>query len=128
MGGFAAILFAKLIGGNCKAVAFAPQTFIHPIKRFRLKDKRWNREILKTYYSSLLRKKYFDLSKFDPSDDKWSARIFVSGRHRLDRLHARNIAHLPQVVIHEFDCDGHRLVKKLRDEGKLGSIIDSDCG
>ena len=34
MGGFAAILFAKLIGGNCKAVAFAPQTFIHPTRNF----------------------------------------------------------------------------------------------
>jgi pimeloyl-ACP methyl ester carboxylesterase len=127
MGGFAAILFAKLIGGNCRAVAFAPQTFINPIKRFRLKDKRWNREIIKTYYNSLLRKKYYDLSKFDPSGDDWSARIFVSSRHRLDRLHAINIAHLPQVAIQEFDYDSHRLVKKLRDEGKLAGIIDPDC-
>ena len=126
MGGFAAILFAKLIGGNCKAVAFAPQTFINPIKRFQLKDKRWNREIIKTYYNSLLRKKYFDLSKLDRAGGEWSARIFVSSRHRLDRLHARNIAHFPQIAVKEFDYDSHRLVKKLRDEGKLAGIIDPD--
>jgi pimeloyl-ACP methyl ester carboxylesterase len=122
MGGFAAILFASLLS-NCHAIAFAPQTFINPIKRFKHRDKRWNREILRTYKNTLFRRKYFDLSRLCQDDPNWHADIIVSNNHPLDLAHARNLLSMPQVSIHEYNFSGHRIVKELRDRGQLGNIL-----
>ncbi|QBQ56020.1 hypothetical protein [Nitrosococcus wardiae] len=54
MGGYAAILFAKLTG-NGEAIAFAPKTFISPILRLKHKDPRWKKQILATYKKASLK-------------------------------------------------------------------------
>lgn len=121
MGGFAAMLFASLIG-NVRAVAFAPQTFIGPWKRLRVRDKRWKGRIRRTYLRTLTSEKFYDLSKLTDAKP-WRADILVAKDHRLDMIHARHVADLPQVTVHEYPEGGHNLVKHLRDLGELPRIL-----
>lgn len=121
MGGFAAILFASLIG-DIRAIAFAPQTFIGPYKRLRYHDNRWRAQIFRTYKRNLFNEKFYDLSKLNQST-KWEAEIFVSRASQLDLIHAMNLEDVPQVSIRVYDSGGHELVKHLRDSGELQDIL-----
>lgn len=121
MGGFAAILFSALIG-NSRAVAFAPQTFISPLKRLCCRDRRWRKEIINTYKQSWNRKGIWNLNRLIPKGN-WSADIYVSKKVRLDYVHALNLSAFPGVTIHEYDSGGHGLVKELRDKGELADIL-----
>ncbi len=121
MGGYAAIMFSALIG-NSRAVAFAPQTFISPLKRLRHRDYRWINQILDTYKHSWNKRAIWDLQKLN-YEGNWRADLHVCNRNRLDYLHAMNLSKLPQVTIHEYEFGGHALVKKLRDSGELASIL-----
>lgn len=123
MGGYAAILFANLIGRG-EVIAFAPQTFISPLQRIKDKDYRWNWQILNTYIKCIHKKKIFDLKPFllnRLADNKIS--IFVSNSHRLDYIHASRLKGISGVTIHELNGGGHGVVKYLRDEGKLPEIM-----
>lgn len=123
MGGYAAILFATLIGHG-EAIAFAPQTFISPFKRLIHSDKRWSKHIRNTYNRSLFKKKIWDLkallakSNFNPKIS-----IFVSKYNRLDRIHADYLREFKNIRIYEFDEGGHEIVRFLRDSGKLPAIL-----
>lgn len=121
MGGFAALLFSSMIG-NTHAVAFAPQTFISPVKRFWRRDSRWRRQIMQTYRAAWYLPGCWDLAKLKPRAG-WSADVFVSKRHELDYVHATNLRGLPGVCIHEYAKGGHNLVKELRDSGELATIL-----
>ena len=121
MGGFAAMLFAALIG-NVRAVAFAPQTFIGPRLRWKYRDRRWRKQILGTYMRSLRREKFYDLATLTDTRP-WQVDIYVSASHRLDMAHADHVRSLPQVTVHEYAEGGHKLVKHLRDIGELPRIL-----
>ncbi|HSM84343.1 MAG TPA: hypothetical protein VLS96_21820 [Nodosilinea sp.] len=123
MGGYAAILFAHLLGQG-EVIAFAPQTFIGPLLRFRHGDHRWKRKIKATYKKSLLKPKAWDLKpllRHSASPPKVS--IFVASNHRLDSLHANRIRGMGGVHIHGFESGGHDVVKLLRDQGCLPEIM-----
>jgi predicted esterase YcpF (UPF0227 family) len=123
MGGYAAILFATLIGRG-EVIAFAPQTFISPVLRLRHIDARWSSQILKTYFKSSFKTKVWDtktLLKNKKSSQKIS--IFVSKDDRLDYIHALHLKSLLNVKVFEFDGGGHGIVKLLRDQGKLPAIM-----
>jgi hypothetical protein len=122
MGGFAAILFASLVQ-NCRAIAFAPQTFISPQKRFANSERRWKKETYGTYLKTLFKKKYFDLSQLDTNTSDWQADIIVSAGHKRDMAHALNVQNFPQVTVHQYNCKRHRIVKVLRDQGELAQIL-----
>ena len=123
MGGFAAILFATLIGSG-HVIAFAPQTFIGPFSRIRAMDFRWQKQIFKTYASSVGKPKYFDLRKVMLNyKRKIKIQIFVSSDHRLDSRHAQHLQGLSGVEIISFKGGGHGIVKDLRDRNLLPEIL-----
>lgn len=123
MGGYAAILFANLIGCG-EVIAFAPQTFISPILRIRHKDKRWKKQILNTYKKSFLKRKIWDLRPLLlHSKHSIKISIFVSKADKLDYIHASHISGIQGVNIYEFENGGHGIVKLLRDQGKLQAIM-----
>ena len=123
MGGYAAILFATLIGSGT-AIAFAPQTFISPSCKLRHFDMRWPKQTLKTYFRTLNKPRFWDLKAL-VTNQKSSAKIeiYVSTKDRLDIAHARRLSGANGVTLHEFDVGGHALVRHLRDAGLLSDIL-----
>ncbi|GAB4343817.1 MAG: hypothetical protein Kow0089_19910 [Desulfobulbaceae bacterium] len=123
MGGFAAILFAALVGRGV-AIAFAPQTFISPLLKMRHLDFRWLRQIVETYRKTMFKPHVWNLSRLvGSSTAPFRADIYVSRRHRLDFIHADRLRGQKSVNIYEFDVGGHDLVKFLRDDGSLPDIL-----
>jgi pimeloyl-ACP methyl ester carboxylesterase len=122
MGGFAAILFASLVQ-NCRAIAFAPQTFIGPVKRLKHGERRWRSEIYSTYLKTLFKQKYFDLSQLDAAASNCRADIIVSAGHKRDLAHALNLQHFSQITVHQYAYKKHGIVKYLRDQGELAQIL-----
>ena len=123
MGGFAAILFATLIGSGT-AIAFAPQTFISPIGKLRHLDLRWPKQIATTYLTTLAKRHVWDLKPLLTSNQS-AARIeiHVSTKDRLDLMHAQRMRGVGRTTIHEYDLGGHTLVRNLRDNGRLSGIL-----
>lgn len=60
MGGYAAILFASLVGKGT-AIAFAPQTFVSPLKRLRHREQRWSKQVNKMHLRTALKPHVWDL-------------------------------------------------------------------
>lgn len=123
MGGYAAILFAGLLGKG-EAIAFAPQTFISPALRLKHLDYRWPRQIFRTYRRSFRKRKIWDLRPLllGPGGARKIA-VYVSRGHRLDHVHAAHVKDIAGVRVHEFESGGHGVVKVLRDAGKLPAIM-----
>lgn len=126
MGGYAAILFATLVGdGN--VIAFAPQTFISPILRTFHRDRRWSRLILKTYKNSFFKRKVWNLRPLLLNKKQiQKISIFVSKDHRLDYTHAEHVMDIPGVDIYKVNGQGHQIVRDLRDQGKLQDIMSGN--
>jgi hypothetical protein len=126
MGGYAAILFA-LLAGTGTSIAFAPQTFISPAQKLWHRDVRWPRQTLKAYRTSCMLNHIWDLKPLlTKSSNSTTINIHVSTQDRLDLAHARRLKGQNGVVIHEYDVGGHALVKHLRDQGGLTSILHGD--
>jgi len=122
MGGFAAILFASLVGKGT-AIAFAPQTFISPVKRLQHRDGRWPIRIAKMQLRTGFKTHVWDLKAWLRNCEQGAEiEIFVSRDDPLDLLHATRLRDLG-AHIHESPSGGHELVKQLRDEGKLPDIL-----
>jgi hypothetical protein len=51
-----------------EAIAFAPQTFISPFMRLRHGDRRWRRQIWKTYAMDVTRKRVLGFKGTDDAD------------------------------------------------------------
>lgn len=131
MGGYAAILFSTLLNTG-RVVAFAPQTFISPAKKLLARDFRWKLETLGTYISALSKPQYFDLAQVleDAEHEKGLANqieLHVSSFDRLDMLHANHLRHFQNVDIHPHALGGHNLVRHLRDNGNLRTILTNAC-
>ena len=123
MGGFAAILFATLIGSGT-AIAFAPQTFISPIGKLRHLDLRWPKQIMATYFTTLTKRHVWDLKALLSANQSMAKiEVHVSTKDRLDLMHARRLRRVSGTTIHEYDVGGHALVRHLRDEGRLAGIL-----
>jgi len=123
MGGFAAILFAHLIGTG-RAIAFAPQTFISLKLRRYHGDRRWRRKIWKMYFQTIFKAKIFDLKKaLLDSARTVPIAIYYSDDHRMDSLHAEHLREVDGVELFCVDGGGHGVVKVLRDNGDLPAIL-----
>ncbi len=125
MGGYAAILFGVLLDADT-VHAFSPQTFINKLNRLRYFDRRWRKQIKKTYH--IKTKKYFDLkSVLHGSQNKLKCQIniYYSDTHRLDKIHATHLTSFSNVKLNAYEKGGHRLVKHLRDTGELNKIISN---
>ena len=110
MGGYAAMLFATLIGKG-EVIAFAPQTFISPSLRIKHRDSRWKGQVWSTYLRSLFKKKVWDIKNL-LSTVRYSPRIsiFVSRNARLDYIHAMHVENMQNIQIYEFEDGGHGIV------------------
>ncbi len=125
MGGYAAILFGILLNADI-VHAFSPQTFINRFHRFIYRDRRWRKYLTNVYKNS--HKKYFDLRKVIHQDSRklhCEINIYYSSNHRLDKIHAEHMKNIGIITLHSYAEGGHRLVKTLRDEGSLKSIINN---
>jgi len=121
MGGFAAILFAALVGDS-RAVAFAPQTFISRRLRRKHRDRRWKGQLFRTSLRTAFSERHFDLAEL-PESGHWRADIHYASTHVLDTVHAQHLANRDHITLHEHPEGGHRLVKHLRDTGQLPKIL-----
>ncbi|MEJ7589978.1 MAG: hypothetical protein WKF77_00365 [Planctomycetaceae bacterium] len=123
MGGYAAILFAALVGSGT-AIAFAPQTFISPISKLQHLDLRWPKQIATTCFTTLAKRHVWDLKALlSANQSTLKIEIHVSTKDRLDLMHARRLHGVSGTTIHEYDVGGHALVRYLRDEGRLSGIL-----
>lgn len=127
MGGFAAMLFAALLGTG-EVIAFAPQTFVSPLLRLRYRDRRWPRQIARVWWRGLFAQSIWDLRPLLASHGAGlKVSVFVSPDDRLDAIHARHIEDLSGVTVHEIEGGGHDLVRVLRDSGQLPAIMLGAC-
>jgi hypothetical protein len=118
-GGYAALLFGALLGGEVHA--FSPQTFIDPKLRERHGDNRWSGFI--EAIGDRMDSRYADLV---PVLETGTGRFHVyypsAGP---DVIHAERLDHLHQVALHQIECGGHALVRRLRRSGWLQAFVDS---
>jgi pimeloyl-ACP methyl ester carboxylesterase len=127
MGGYAAILFSTLLNTG-RVVAFSPQTFIGPRKKFMARDFRWKRATLNTYVRSALKPHYYDLGLLLQNKTcRNVVDVHVSTLDKLDMKHAGNISECRNVHIHTHDIGGHSLVRHLRDQDLLRDILTGQC-
>lgn len=125
MGGYAAILFASMLGCG-KAIVFSPQTFISPIKRIKYKDWRWTKQIFNTYKATLLRipQPIYDLKKvLSKNGSGYTVDIFVSRNNKIDLAHANRVKNFNNIYVHIYNVSGHNLVRYLRDNDQLHTIM-----
>lgn len=121
MGGYAALLLGALVQAD-EVHAFAPQTFLSPWSLLRHRDLRWTRDIWRTYLSADCTA-YLDLREVLRDAQGTRFHIHFSAETRLDAVHARHLAGLPNVHLHDHPEGGHGVVKTLRDSGALEAII-----
>lgn len=117
MGGFAAMLFARLCGFDA-AVAFSPQTFISPELRARYGDGRWQDKM-----DSIATLHVGDLRPALEAGDPPAVQIFSGARDHLDVLHARHLEGLQGVSVTLLAECGHDASRWLKQQGRLESLI-----
>lgn len=123
MGGFAAIMFAAMLGRG-HAIAFAPQTTICPQTRLTMGDFRWTRQLLPTWAATVFGKHAYDLEPLiRRSEGAIGVDVYYSNQERLDARHAELLKGLPSVRLHPHNVGGHMLVRHLRDTGMLAEIL-----
>lgn len=120
MGGFAALLYGPMLGAT-RVLAFSPQTFVSPRLLWRHRDRRWKWNRLRAWLGG--QSKYFDLRPILEAHPQTQCDIHYCSKHRLDALHARHLEGLPHVRLHPSEEGGHRLIKTLRDNGSLRTIL-----
>lgn len=124
-GGYAAILFGYLLQAD-QVHAFAPRTFIHPLQRLVHLD--LPRSSPQNMARLLLRgqRNYFDLRQVLTGRPNFKTRyhVYFSTADRVDTLHGTHIEPVPQVSLHQYADGQHDLIKKLKQDGRLGRIIE----
>jgi hypothetical protein len=120
MGGYAAILFGRLMGVD-RVLALAPQTDLTPEYARTIKDDRYTERLIR------LRDLPLPLFFSDLAQVPYGARvqttIYIAGEDRLDREHALRLAGQPGVTIVPLDGVGHGLSQPLMKSGALMEMI-----
>ena len=124
MGGYAAILFGTILNIDT-VISFAPQSYIDRFNRLISYDIRWKNEISKVHSNKDKRKEYFDLKKHlsKIQSYKTELNIYYSPNHRLDKKHAERLKNENNVILHSIEEGGHAIVKVVRNNGDLKSLI-----
>jgi hypothetical protein len=125
MGGYAAILFGHLLEVD-EVHAFCPQTFIGRFRRMIFRDKRWAEQMRRLHSSGEMQRDYSDLRRLvlARTGNKPIIHIHFSLTNRLDKRHALRMGNLDSVILHGYaEKMGHKLVRSLRDSGRLREII-----
>lgn len=124
MGGYAAILVGHGVAAD-RCVAFAPQTTLDPSNLIKWRDWRWPKQRLKAMKNSLfLPEKQWDLRRlFLSSGRKLNADIFFDPGDKLDAAHATHLRELPGISVHQVRGAGHNIIKEMRDDGRLATVL-----
>jgi pimeloyl-ACP methyl ester carboxylesterase len=123
MGAYAAILTGCQLPAD-EVVAFSPQTFIGRFRRLLRRVGRWSRQLSGAYRSRSAQRAYFNLrSVLRRKSGATTYHLYYAKGNRLDACHAEHLAGLPGVHLHPVDLDGHRMVRVLRDSGRLIEIL-----
>lgn len=126
MGGYAAILFSILVGSG-EAIAFSPQTFLTDKLRKQYDDNRWSQHIKRIYELPNIIEEYLDIRKLmSMKNNQNKISIFVATDNRKDEIHANHLCDFPHVNVYKFKEGGHNVVKFLRDQGKLSTILSGN--
>lgn len=124
MGGYAAMLFGSLLNVH-EVHAFSPQTYLGFWQRLLTLDRRWRQQIRSIQRDRQVKKSYFDLKNIlADSPRRTVMHVHFADQHRLDSIHGHRLANLPSVVLHPYPHRGHNLIKRLRKDGTLQSILD----
>lgn len=122
MGGFAALMFGGLL--NVPEVhAFAPQTFVDFRSRLLAADFRWRHQIRAMHKGLPAQDAMLDVRPVLRAAAGTRFHVYFGTADRLDRLHARRLVGLSNVILHACENGNHALVKDLRDNGVLGAIL-----
>lgn len=125
MGAYAAILFGVMCDVD-HVVAFSPQSYIDKFRRFIFRDRRWKQELSQVYSHPGTQRQYFDLRPFlRKAKYNCSIHIYYSSSLKLDKKHAERLSEIEAIKLHPNPDAGHTLVKYLRDQGLLNSIIEN---
>lgn len=125
-GGYAALLFGDLLQAS-EIHAFAPKTFINPIRRLIQNDipaGNRMRILLRLFFRG--QRKYFDLKKVLHASTRRreNLHIYYSSGHKIDHLHAFRMKSISGVHLHPYKHEQHNLIKHLKQSGKLSEIIE----
>ncbi len=121
-GGYAAMLYGQILNVS-EVHAFSPQTFIDSWHRLLYWDRRWPKEI------SNLNKDYQDFFDLKQVFKKYGGgstvhHMYWDKRHRLDNFHAKRMKG-KFITYHSYKTGGHAVIKQLRNNGELESILKS---
>jgi len=128
MGGFAAIKYGIKLK-IATIIAFSPQYSVNLIDKLKLLDPRWLKILLKSPKSYLKNQDILGLSLLLKGNTQSKIKIYYGSENKLDE---RNVNAIVKDSINEllevkpYNTSGHSLVKDLRDNNKLFSII-SQC-
>lgn len=124
-GGYAALLFGHLLQAD-EVHAFAPKTFIDPVKRIIHRDT--PRHATPTWRQLFFygQRKYFDLKPVlrQARSNKRNFHLYYSSAHPIDCLHATRMKSLPGIHLHAYHYGHHNLIRNLKHNGELGQIIE----
>lgn len=124
MGGYAALLFGHQLDADV-SITFAPKTIIDPVWRILHGDYWFWRSQLQL----LRRWRFFNptwnlRSAFLSANKDICCHLYFDSEHRIDRLHAYNLAGFANVHFFEASGAGHNFVKHMADQGLLREIIE----
>jgi hypothetical protein len=130
MGGYAAVLFGKLIGAD-RVLAFSPQIIIDPDFLRAIGEQRWLSELDIVARHSAARS-YFDCSAI-PAEavaprEPTRIDLFVSHANLMDEMHAQRLSGQPGVTVHRLRNVEHNLIVPLRQFGLARRLIAHACG
>lgn len=127
-GGFAALLFGHLLEVE-EVHAFSPQTFIDTENRARYGDDRSEAIHANVNRDCAQDRQYFDLANVFAANQVGTAfHVHYGNRHLLDTIHAKRMESFANIQLHEYDYDGHSVVRKLKEDGMLEAILRSAIG
>lgn len=117
-GGYAALLFGRLLEVD-HVLAFAPQT------RLVAPGDSRTPVLLDALHSAVGADHHLlDLRHIPAAaEDRTRVDIYYSRHDALDCRHALHLSGQPGVVLHELDCEGHRIIPQLKHTGALGRIL-----
>lgn len=123
MGGWAAILFASMIG-NVDVIAISPQSDITLFKTLRYKKKP-TKKMRNAYRKNLFKKSTLNLKPWlKKTMPGVNVTVYVAKNSYMDMVDALHIKDIPCVKLHVFEDGGHLLVAKLKEDNLLDPILN----
>lgn len=118
-GGFAASA-AALLTGAPTAHVFSLQSTLRRHDRLLMRDFRWQSNIRRFRRAAA---PIDDIRELLRGNKHTEIQVHVAGGHRLDLAHATRIEGHPGVTVHRHRSGGHGLVRDLRDDGTLATLV-----